>query len=300
MDRTFQPVTYYNTFGPHEPAFRIESGDTLHTKTLCAQGIDEHDVQVADRGNPLSGPVFVKGAEPGDTLQVDVLSARPNRPEGWTRTVVASHVVNPGYVKELPEDEYARWRMNEADNTASLLEPATALGQSTLPLDPMLGCLGVAPARHQAISTATSAEHGGNMDYRAIRAGATLYFPVFEPGALLFTGDGHAVQGDGEIVGTGIEISMDVSLRVTLIKGKEIGWPRGEDAQWIFALGNARPLDQALQLATTEMIHWLTTDYGLDPRAASILLGQCVRYDIGNVFDPAYTVACKVAKDVLP
>ncbi len=127
----------------------------------------------------------------------------------------------------------------------------------------MLGCFGVAPPGGQAISTATSAEHGGNMDYRGFVAGVTVYFPVFVPGALLHVGDGHATQGDGEIVGTGIEISMDVQFTVQVIKGKRIHWPRGENAEYIFTVGNARPLDQAVQHATTEMLRWLKEDYQL-------------------------------------
>ncbi len=109
-------------------------------------------------------------------------------------------------------------------------------------------------------------------------------------------GDGHATQGDGEIVGTGIEISMEVQFTVQVIKGKRIRWPRGENAEFIFAVGNARPLDQAVQHATTEMLRWLKEDYGLDATSASLLLGQCVKYDLGNVFDPAYTMVCKVPK----
>jgi acetamidase/formamidase len=163
----------------------------------------------------------------------------------------------------------------------------------------MLGCFGVAPARGQAISTATSGEHGGNMDYRGFVAGVTVSFPVFVPGALFHLGDGHAVQGDGEIVGTGIEVSCEVQFTVHLQKGRRIGWPRGENDSYIFTVGNARPLDQAVQHATTEMIRWLGEDYGLDARSASIMLGMCVEYDLGNVFDPAYTMVCKVPKRVL-
>jgi acetamidase/formamidase len=163
----------------------------------------------------------------------------------------------------------------------------------------MLGCFGVAPPRGQAISAATSGEYGGNMDYRGFVAGVTVYFPVFVPGALLHLGDGHAAQGDGEILGTGIEISFDVQFTVQVIKGRQIGWPRGENAEYLFAVGNARPLDQALQHATTEMQRWLQQDYDLDPVGACILLGQCVEYDIANVFDPAYTVVCKLPKRYL-
>ena len=161
----------------------------------------------------------------------------------------------------------------------------------------MLGCFGVAPAGGQAISTATSAEHGGNMDYNGFVSGVTVYFPVVVPGALFFLGDGHAVQGDGEIAGTGIEISCDVQFTVGLQKGKKITWPRGENADSIFTVGNARPLDQCVQHATSEMIRWLTSaDYGMDATAANTLLGQCVEYNLGNIFDPAFTMVCKMKK----
>jgi acetamidase/formamidase len=163
----------------------------------------------------------------------------------------------------------------------------------------MLGCFGVAPARGQAISTATSAEHGGNMDYRGFTEGVTVHLPVFVPGALFHLGDGHALQGDGEVVGTGIEISFDVQFTVHVRKGRTITWPRGETAGEIFTVGNARPLDQALQHATTEMLRWLQDDPGLDARGACILLGQCARYEVGNVYDPAYTMVCKMPKAVL-
>jgi acetamidase/formamidase len=138
------------------------------------------------------------------------------------------------------------------------------------------------------------------MDYRGFREGVTVFFPVFVDGALLHVGDGHALQGDGEIVGSGIEVSFDVELTVDVIKGKRIGWPRAENDEFLLAVGNARPLDQAVQHATTELMRWLAEDYGLDYRASSVLLGQLIRYDMGNVFDPAYTMVAKVAKRHLP
>ena len=108
------------------------------------------------------------------------------------------------------------------------------------------------------------------------------------------------MQGDGEIVGTGIETCFEVEVRLTVEKGRNLVWPRGESATDIFSVGNARPLDQALQHATTDMFTWLTSDYGLSPTAASHLMGQVVRYDVGNVFDPAYTMVCRIAKKWLP
>lgn len=300
MEHRFEPTHFYNAFGPYEPVLEVDDGDTIITTTLDARGKDKEGRKVAERGNPLTGPFYVRGAEAGDTLRVQIDRVVPNRGQGWSRTVIADHVVDASFVREMPKDVLARWEMDVDAGTATLVEPETDLGRLTLPLAPLLGCLGVAPKRHQAISSATSAEHGGNMDYRALVTGTTVYFPVFEEGALLFTGDGHAVQGDGEIVGTGIEISMDVQLTVHVLRNMEAQWPRGENEDHMFTAGNARPLDQGLQHATTEMLRWLESDYGLDHRAASTLLGQCVEYDVGNVYDPAYTMICKVAKDLLP
>ena len=295
----FQPQHYHVTIGSHEPVLRIAGGDTVVTTTVDAGGKDMRNEQVAEPGNPQTGPFYVEGAEPGDTLVLHFDHLYPNRDSGYTGTVVAPGVVDPWYVRELPERSKAEWRIDRERGTTTLVTPETKLGSLTLPLAPMLGCFGVAPARGQALSTGTAGEYGGNMDYRGFQAGVTVYLPVFVPGALLHVGDGHAVQGDGEIVGTGIETSFDVRFTVSLRKGKRIGWPRGENAEYIFTVGNARPLDQAVQHATTEMLRWLREDYNLDTLAASILLGQCVEYDLGNVFDPAYTMVCKIRKGVL-
>ncbi len=295
-----RPTQFHNTFGPHPPALTLDDGDVLVVETLDSRGRNGRMETVAAPPNPLSGPFCVRGAEPGDALEIEILALRPNRAYGYCGTAVAEHVVEPGYVRQLPPRELAIWEVDAEAWTATLTEPDTALGRLTLPLDPMLGCIGVAPKGGQAISSATSAEHGGNMDYRGYRQGVKALFPVFEPGALFFVGDGHAVQGDGEIVGMGIEISMDVELRVRVRKGEGLAWPRGYTDGDLFAVGNARPLDQALQHATTELLACLQKDHGLDPVAASILLGQCVRYDVGNVFDPAYTVVARIARSLLP
>jgi amidase len=295
----FHPTRYYTAIGWHEPVLRVADGDTIVTTTVDAGGKDASDQQITERGNPMTGPFYVEGAESGDTLAVRLDRITPNRALGWSGAVVAPNVVDPHDARELPKSRQAEWGVDVASGTVKLLKPETKLGELILPLDSMLGCFGVAPPRGQAISTATSGEYGGNMDYRGFREGVMVYFPVFAPGALLHVGDGHALQGDGEIVGTGIEISMEVELTVRLIKGQRITWPRGENDDYIFTVGNARPLDQCVQHATSEMLRWLSTDYGLDAVSAGILLGQCVEYDLGNVFDPAYTMVCKLRKSVL-
>ena len=255
--------------------------------------------QVTEGGNPQTGPFYINGAAPGDTLAVHFDRLVPNRNMGRTSTVIAPHVLDAQYVaSDLPENGRGDWEIDLDKWTATLVSPETSLGRLTLPLEPMAGCFGVAPPRKQAISTATSSTHGGNMDYRGFCEGVTVYLPVFVDGALFHIGDGHAVQGDGEIVGTGIEISFDVQFTVNVIKGKEIGWPRAENDDYILTAGNARPLDQCVQHATTEMVRWLN-ELGLEGNAPHILLGQCVEYDMGNVYDPAYTMVCKVKKSIL-
>jgi amidase len=292
----FHPTRYYNTFGEHEPVLQLVTDDTVITTTIDAGGSDSHGVNVASPGNPLTGPFFVEGAEPGDTLAVHLDRLFPNRDSGYSATAIAPHLVTPETVSALPEKKDVIWSIDRSRGTATLERPITKLGNLTIPLAPMLGCLGVAPGRGQAISSATSGPYGGNMDYRGLVAGVTLYLPVMVSGALLHLGDGHAVQGDGEIVGRGIETSFDVQFTVQVLKGKRIYWPRGEDADSIFTIGNARPLEEAVQYATTEMLRWLDEDYGLDGEAAGTLLGQCGEYAVGNIFDPAYTMVCKINK----
>ena len=291
----FHPTRYFNVIGTAGPCFRVADGDTLVTDTIDASGLDANEVTVAERPNPMTGPFFVEGAEPGDTLAVRIDRLTPSRATGWTMSPLAFTVLEPAAIPDRPAPQRVVWDIGGNTGTVRLREAPKGLEDFAPPLQPMIGCFGVAPARGQAFSTATSAQNGGNMDYRLFAPGTTAWFPVSVPGALFYLGDGHACQGDGEIVGTGIETSFEMEVTFRVLK-RTINWPRGETADDIFTVGNARPLDQALQHATTEMLRWLAEDYGLDARAASHLMGQVVRYDVGNVFNPAFTVACRIAK----
>jgi amidase len=297
----FEPTHFHTAIGSHEPVLRVRSGDVIRTWTVDSGGHDRNGEDITEGGNPQTGPFYVIGAERGDTLRVHFDSIRPNRARAYSGALVAPNVVDPDFVAELGERGKGDWWTIDLERwTARLENPPKGLESlGELALDPMLGCFGVAPPDRQAISCATSAEHGGNMDYRGFRQGVTVDFPVFAEGGLFHLGDGHALQGDGEIVGTGIEVSMDVEFSLELLKEKTICWPRAEDDTFVMAVGNARPLDQALQHATTELLKLLHEDYGLDYRAASALVGQCIRYDVGNVFDPAYTLVAKVEKALL-
>lgn len=299
MVHRFTPGVYYNTFGKQEPVLKISPEDRVITTTADAHGYNEHMEQVALKDNPLTGPFYIEGAEPGDALAVHLEITRPNRNTGWSSSIFAPNVVEPFYVRKLPEKEYINWNIDPGKRTAEYIDPLTGSTVLVLPLLPMLGCIGVAPPRGQLISSRTSGEYGGNMDYRGFSEGATVYFPVFEEGALLYLGDGHALQGDGEPVGSGIETSFAVQFRVDLLKRKRIQWPRGERPEHIFTVGNGRPLEQAVQHALTEMILWLQEDYGLDMAVSSMILGQGAEFDLGNIFNPAYTMACKLKKSFI-
>lgn len=292
----FIPNRFYNAFGKTDAALRIANGDSVVTTTLDAWGFDETGKQVAERPIPMTGPFFVENAEAGDALSVEIKRMSPNRGTGWTFSTLAPNVVEPSFLKSLPERQTVEWNIDSKSGTVRLSAPPGHLRDWFMPLAPMIGCFGVAPPSGQAIAASTSGVYGGNMDYRGFAPGTTAIFPVFEPGAFFYLGDCHACQGDGEIVGTGIETSFEIEFTVQLLKGKTIGWPRGVNAADIFTVGNARPLDQALQHATTEMIKWLVSDFGFDATAASHLLGQCVRYEVANVCNPAYSVVCRLAK----
>lgn len=296
----FTATAWSNVLAEMAPALRIASGDIVTTETVDAAGTDARGVQVAGRPNPMNGPIHVEGAEPGDALRVDILRIDPASDTGWTRAALSANVLDPEYARNLPPRDRADWIIDRKASTVRLEKPDTALEKMILPYSPMIGCFGVAPAGGEAISTATSGPNGGNMDYRGFTVGCSVSFPVSVPGALFFLGDCHAVQGDGEISGTGVETCCDVELRLTVEKNRTIGWPRGALEDRIFTVGNARPLDQALQHATTEMVAWLKSDYGLTDADTAHLLGQTVRYEVGNVYNPAYTMICSIPKRWLP
>jgi amidase len=137
------------------------------------------------------------------------------------------------------------------------------------------------------------------MDSPQVREGATLYIPVFQPGALLYFGDGHAQQGEGELPGQGLETSLDVQLTVNLVRSKALAQPRLENADYVMIMGNGVTVDAAMKSATTEMSRWLADAYGLTPQDIAAFLGTAMEYDIAEVVDSEYGVTAKVRKDAL-
>jgi acetamidase/formamidase len=299
----FVPKTFYNTFSfAHPPALRIKSGDRVITVTADAGGIDANDQRVAAGPNPQTGPFYVENAEPGDMLVVTLNRIEPNRTTARSSTLLAPYTVDPAFLRSTAERQARQetWIIDKAKGVARTSSADLRPGPLEFPLIPMLGCIGTAPRNKEAVSTGSPGSFGGNLDYAGMVAGVKVMLPVYEPGALLFIGDGHARQGHGEVVGTGLEISMDVEFTVELVKKKTIGWPRLENNDYIMTLGSERPLLQAFQHATTELLRWLMADYGFDERTASMLMGQAVEYEIANVVDPHFTVVAKLGKVHLP
>jgi amidase len=299
----FVPTQFYNTYSAaHPPVLRIKPGDRVVTKTIDAAGTDWNGKSVGSGPNPQTGPFYVEGAEPGDMLAVTFDKIETNRVMAYSASLLAPYTVDPQDIAARTDREARRltWTIEKARGVAHLDQTDVQPGGLELPLRPMLGCVGVAPARKEAISTATPGPYGGNMDYAWLNAGVTLMLPVNEPGALLFIGDGHARQGEGEVAGTGLETSMDVEFTVNVVKKKAIGWPRLENGTHIMVLGSARPLLEAFQHATTELQRWLMADYRMTERGAQTFMGQATEYEVANVVDPSFTVVAKIRKATLP
>jgi acetamidase/formamidase len=299
----FVPTAFFNTYSfAHPPVLRIKSGDRVVTKTIDAAGVDWNGKTVGAGPNPQTGPFFVEGAEAGDMLIVTLEKLETNRAMAYSGSLLAPYTVDPAAIAARVDREARRltWTIDKARGVARLDSPDVQPGGIELPLRPMLGCVGTAPARKEAISTAAPGAFGGNMDYASMGAGVKLMLPVNEPGALLFLGDGHARQGEGEVAGTGLETSLDVEFTVELVKKKAIGWPRLETTTHVMVLGSARPLLEAFQHATTELQKWLMADYGLTERGAQTLMGQAAEYEIANVVDPNFTVVAKIRKQNIP
>ena len=299
----FTPATYYTTYsGAHPPVLRIKPGSRVVTKTIDAAGVDWNGAAVSPGGNPQTGPFFVEGAEPDDMLVVHLEKIEPNRATGYSGSLMAPYAVTPQAIAARTDGVAKRmiWNIDKAKGVVTLDSPDLQPAHLELPLRPMLGCIAVAPARKEAIAAITPGNFGGNMDYAGMVAGVTLMLPVYEPGALLFLGDGHARMGEAEAAGTGVETSMDVEFTVALVKKTPIAWPRLENDTHIMVLGSARPLLEAFQLATSEMQKWLMTEYGFSERGASTFMGQALEYEIANVVDPNFTVVAKMRKSLLP
>jgi len=287
-----------------EPVARLKPGDILDTNTLDCFGNaikKPGDTLSMTKGdNPLSGPFYVEGAAPGDTLVVKILELEVDGNQGVGAFAPGFGALNetnytPMLHPPLPEKIWF-YPVDHASSTATFKALDSDFSVK-IPLHPFFG---VAPANGEARSSIVPAEFGGNMDAPEASVGNTLYLPVNVVGALLYMGDGHAAMGDGEVAGTAIEVPLHARLQVDVIKGQKINWPRFENDQAIMTVGAYRPLDDCVRIAFTELVAWIHSDYGLSDLDAYELLSKVARIHLDEMVDPNYVVVASIEKKYLP
>ncbi len=296
----FTPSVGHPTFAVRDPVMHIKPGTVLISNTMFGPYYTEDGGAFPGE----VGPFYVDGATTNDMLVVEVIRVRPNH------DIAASQIYSDfgglatdSRVRLLNDPIPARryvWRLDHERMTGRTELPDSRMGSIEIDLQPMLGRVAVAPRGEEAFAGLWPGDFGGNLDAPEVREGTTVYLPIFHDGAYFYFGDGHARQGMGEVAGTGLETSMDVILKIDVIKGKTIDWPRLEDDQYIMVAGSARPLIDAFRLAHVELIEWLVDDYGFGKWDAYALLGQIGESTVANIVDPIYTVVAKFPQRDLP
>ena len=295
---------FHYIIGPYsEPVLHVEPGDRIRIDTRDAfeGAIRTERDKPTERlrmpfVNPQNGPIMVTGAEPGDTLAVHIESMLPRgeNPRGTccmiphfgaltgTTLTATLNPALPELTRKIHVDEkQVRWS-----------------DRVTLPYNPHIGTLSTSP-EIDSINSLTPDSHGGNMDLPDMGPGSITYLPVRTAGARLFIGDAHACQGDGEVCGTAVEYASTTTIRVDLIKGWTLEWPRLEREDFIMTIGSARPLEDAARIAYRELVLWMEAEYGFDRWDAYMMLSQCGRVRLGNFVDPKYTVGAGILKKYL-
>jgi acetamidase/formamidase len=295
----FTPTIQQPTFAVREPVLRIRPGTVLVSRTHFGPYYTREGGEFPGE----VGPIYIEGATTRDMLKIQIVKVRPNH--GLAASQVYSDfggLATDSRVRLLNEPIPSRryvWRLDTTRMVGVTEMPKSRVKRMEIDLQPMLGRVAVAPRGDEAFSGLWPGDFGGNMDAQEVREGATVYLPVFHDGAYFYFGDGHARQGHGEVAGTGLETSMDVVLRIDVVKGKTIDWPRLENADHIMVLGSARPLIDAFRLAHVELIEWMEQEYGFERLDAYTVVGQVGESTVANIVDPAYTVVAKIRKRYL-
>jgi acetamidase/formamidase len=301
---------YAFTFGGVAPVRRVAPGTALRLWSEDAFGgklrstSDKSSANVDLRFvNAQTGPFYVEGAEPGDALALHMVSVEPARDWGASAAIpffggLTSTDRTATLQDPLPDTTWI-YHVDSARRTVGF-EAQHSEMRVELPLAPMLGTVGVAPAGGEVRSSLVPDRFGGNMDCPQMRAGATCFLAVNVEGALFSIGDGHYRQGEGEACGTAVEGAMTTTLIVELIKGAAPAWPRLEDDEHWMTVGSSRPLEDAWRIAQVELVGWFGELYGLHAMDAYQLLSQIVEVPVSNVVDANYSVTVSVAKSLLP
>ncbi|MEV4011951.1 acetamidase/formamidase family protein [Nonomuraea angiospora] len=297
------------TFGGRSAVGKVRPGTILELYTEdCFGGrvrtVDDLPSQVCEFPylNPVTGPFHVEGAEPGDTLALHFVKITPAR--DWAVSTTFPHFgaltgTHTTATLQPPLEERV-WRYDiDLDRGVAVYHARNSDFSVALPLDPMHGTVGVAPAANEARMTITPDAHGGNMDTPELRAGVTVYLGVNVEGGMFSIGDGHGLQGHGEVCGTAVESAMNTVVAVELIKGVATPWPRLEDDLHLMSTGSARPLEDAYRISQHDLVTWTSELTGLDTLDAYQLVSQAGQAPVGNVCDTNYTMVAKLPKAYL-
>ena len=305
---------YHHTFSlSHSILSHIKPGMTVITKTVDSSGHDYQGNRLSGTGNPLTGPFYVEGAEPGDSISVHLSKINCNRNWGYSSYRLGLVALTPESIENLYPKKHERgaidveelrdrsdlmpWDINLQNNTVKARKNTGSKKSLEFPIEPMLGCIGVAPAGDFSPTSGPSANYGGNIDYNEIKENSIVHLPVYHEGAYLYVGDGHALQGDGEPLGSGVETSMDVEFSVSVNKGSGLQGVRVETDDHIISVGSqaefSSSMNRGLQLATSDMVEWLVSEYEWEEWAAHMLIGMVGIYDVVTV---AGSLALKIPK----
>ena len=298
----FTPASFHRQFSAaNKPVLNVAPGDTIHTTTVDAGGTDEKGVTRVLGGNPETGPFYIETAAPGDTLVIHLTRLMLNRDWAISDDGLVDRAMDSDLAVKMKDGgKNVRWHLDRERGVATPQKPSAGLANYSVPLRPMLGCVAVAPGSAQAPpGTGDSGRWGGNMDFNEVVEGNTVYLPVNVPGALLYVGDGHAAQGDGELNGNALETSMDVEFSVDVIPGKRISGPRVESGTHIMAMGLDGSLDDAFRSATANMANWLMDDYKLNASEVAQVLGTAAEYKVSEAADRNAGIVIKIDKQRL-
>jgi amidase len=286
----------------NKPTLRVSPGETVVIETQDAwsgqvrKKSDRRDYSTKPYGNPQSGPIYVNGAEGGDCLVIKIDEIRPTIGQGATRT--PSYWWYAGSTEGVALDKFLGSKLPENIRICPIKDNKVYFSDKhVLPYEPFIGTIGTAPAL-ESISSGYLGNHGGNMDLPDVCMGNTIYLPVYVEGALLHLGDVHAIQGDGEITGNGVEMPSECTVTINLLKNKLIPSPRIESKEYIMAVANSgigRSLQDAVRIAFIQLVFWMEDDFGFDRSDAFQLCAQVGRLRLGNL----WAVAAKFPKEYL-
>jgi acetamidase/formamidase len=309
VEYTPEREQYAYTFGGAAPVMHVEPGTALRLWSDDAFGgvlrsVDDVSSAKVDLRfvNPQTGPFYVEGAEPGDTLVLHLVALTPARDWGASAAIpFFGGMTSTDRVVTLQDPLPDTTWIYELDRDRFTVTFAARHSEHRieLPVEPMLGTVGVAPAGGEVRSSLVPDRFGGNMDTPQMRAGTTCYLGVNVEGALFSLGDGHARQGEGETCGVAVECAMDTEVVIDVLHGHPTPWPRLESDEFIMTTGSTRPLEDAFRIAHTEMVHWVESLTGLSMLDAYQLVSQAALTPVANVVDTNYTVVAKLPKAVL-